>query len=381
MDVNQLRTAKFRNIECQARDLGMSAGRRKSFDMIPGRDGEISEDHGKAARKYRIEFVCMGEDWKEKYDKLIIAVEDGTEAEFQHPDGYIHAVQAEAAFDFSILSIGEASIIATLVEVSDIRIYAGIDYDALFEELANATSTVSADRLNSVFAAGKAAADAVNSVTSGIKDALNKGKKVAAGVVLGVQAIETLIADIVQYPATVADYFTDLFENITDFSTLNAALARYHTSEIVRTADYASVTDALAKSTQKNTYELNLHCLQESITQMGRLAVDVDYEALDDATAVIAAIAGHIEDTAFACNAEQLGALYDLQAALVSVINDDSQLLPRLKDFVPWRVMSADEIAQYLYQDGSRASEIVARNKIQHSGFISTDQTLKVLEV
>lgn len=382
MEPTDLRPAKFRGIECAARDLGLKAGRRKVRDTVPGRDGEVSEDLGRAAREYSIQFVCTGEDWKDTYNALIDAVEDPTPAEFQHPDGTITQVTPDGTFDFSIVSVGEATVSATLIEETDAnRVEAEDDAAAATVEAADENDLISADRLAEIFAAGAAAEQSVNDVADGIQDVINKGKKIAAQITLKINQIKGNISQIIQGPANVAQYFTDLYQSISDWSVLSTALGRYHTTEIERTADYASVTDPDAQGVVRNTHELNLHCMNCIVSQMSRIANEVPYTSFDDAQTAVNAVAAYIDSTAPYLNARQLAAIGDLQAQLVTSVLATSQQMPRLKDFTPWTVMSADEIAQYLYQDGTRAAEIVARNNIQHPGFIGPDQTLKVLEV
>jgi len=55
--------------------------------------------------------------------------------------------------------------------------------------------------------------------------------------------------------------------------------------------------------------------------------------------------------------------------------------LPRVTTYQNDYVISAFEIAQELYQDGERADEIVARNAIEHPGFIEPGAALSVLRV
>lgn len=382
MEPTDLKPAKFRGIECAARDLGMKAGRRKVRDTIPGRDGEVSEDLGRAAREYRIQFVCTGEEWLDTYNALIDAVEDPTPAEFQHPDGTITQVTPDGTFEFSIVSVGEATVDATLIEETDAnRVAAEDDAAAATEEAADENDLISADRLAEIFAAGAAAEQAVNNVAEGIKDAINKGMKIAAKITKILNQIKGNISQIIQGPATVAEYFKDLYRSVSDWSAISKACARYHRSQIIRTSDYATITDPDAQAVVRNVHELNLHCMNLIISQMSRIVNQTEYASFTEAQTAVAAVVGYIDSTAPYLNAKQLAALGDLQAQLVESVLNVAQQQPRLKDFTPWCVMSADEIAQYLYQDGTRAAEIVSRNNIQHPGFIGPDQTLKVLEV
>lgn len=381
MDPTDLRPAKFRNIVVSARELGLKAGRRKIRDTVPGRDGDISEDLGRAAREYSIQFVCTGPDWLDTYNALIDAFEDKSTAEFIHPDGTRLFVVPDGAAEFSIISVGEATVSTTLIEQTDNRVEVEEDASAAVEQSANDSDLISADRLAEIFTEGAAAERAVTDVADGIQGAINTGKKACAEIALTVQKIETAIADILQAPFTVADYFTDLYHSITDFSVLSGALGRYHATELIATADYAAITDATLALTVQYTHELHLHCANLIVGQLARISIDTSYAAFDDAEAAVEIVAGYIDAVAPYSNSAQVALLADLQAQLVSAVLDTDQQLPRLKDFTPPCVMSADEIAQYLYQDGTRAAEIVARNNVQHPGFIGPDQILRVLEV
>jgi len=382
MSPDDLKTAKFRGIECSARDLGLKAGRRVVREVVPGRDGEVSEDLGRAAREYKIQFVCSGADWKDTYNRLIVAVEDPNPAEFQHPDGTILQVIPDGGFEFSVVSVGEATVDATLVELTATnRVAAEEDAKAAAATAADAADTTSAGRLSDNLTGGAAAATAIANITEGMRLSINIGKQAGAAVGTALDLIDADVASIVQAPITAASYFTTLYRDIEDWPMLSQALSRYHESELLILSDYAALTDPTAQEYMRDEFELNLHCLHCAIAQMARIVNNAEYAAFDDAQAAVSTVADWIDTVAPYSNAVQLAAVADLQAQLVESVLNGAQQMPRLKDFTPWRVMSADEIAQYLYQDGTRAGEIVARNKVQHPGFIGPDQVLKVLEV
>ena len=382
MTPDDLKPAKFRGIECAARELSMRAGRRKARDTIPGRDGSVSEDLGLLAREYTIQFVCTGDDWKDTYNALIDAFEDAQPAEFQHPDGTILTVTPDGPIEFSILSVGEATVSGTLIEETAAnRIDAEDDAAAGVDAAADSNDALSEGRLNAIFAAGEAATQAVDDALDGINDAVDVGRKVSGQIQLAVARARSALMDVAETPSVVASVFTDLYASITDWSLLTETLSAYHLSEVTKAADYAAIADPDARAMVRNVYELNLHCANCITGQMARIANAAAYEAFDDAQLAVATVASYGDDLAAYLDADQLAGLDDLRALLVSAVLTQSQSLPRLKNFVPWRVMSASEIAQYLYQDGTRAAEIVARNSLSHPGFIGPDEVLRVLEV
>ena len=382
MTPDDLKPAKFRGIECAARDLGMMAGRRVVRDTVPGRDGDVFEDLGKMAREFNIQFVCAGEDWKETYNALIAAVEDRRPAQFQHPDGSIHTVVVDGGFEFSIVSVGEATVSGRLVVMTDAnRVDVTADAVAAVETAADDVDDVASDTLTDNLTGGAAAATAIGRLTTGMRYAINLGKQAEYLVHDALDLIDDDLASLVSFPAVVASRLCAVYQDITDWPMLSQALSRYHDAELQRTADYGLVADPTARALVRNDHELNLACLHFAIAQMARVVNDTEYTAFDDAQSAVGTVAAWIDVAAVHSNAAQLAAMGDIQAQLVESVLNGRQQMPRLKDFVPWRVMSADEIAQYLYQDGTRAAEIVARNKIQHPGFIGPDVTLKVLEL
>jgi prophage DNA circulation protein len=374
--IETLAKAAFRGLEFSARDLGMTAGRRVVFTDLPGIDGCVSEDMGKAARKYRVEALFIGETWFEDYQRMVGFVEEHAQGDYRHPDGTVIYATVSGLTEFSIEGVGCVSCRLTFVEELDIRVEStGVTTPFIDETIAYVTEPL--------VEAWEPEADNIETVTdicAGIEAALETGRQAAAEALIELATVQAQISALVTVPATLAEYLFGVYEQITDFDTLTLALTQYHLLQLPSLSTWASLTDPDDQANARNAYELHIALAAAALAYAAAVVDDTEFVALDDAQAACQRVSDLIEELSAFAATSTMSALLDLQASLVDSVLIEAQELPRLMNFTPWHTMSAHEIAQYLYGDSARASEITDRNKIQHPGFITPAQTLRVLE-
>ena len=369
--------ASFRGLEFSARDFELTAGRRTVFTNLPGIDGCVSEDVGRAPRKYKIEAVFTGDTWFEDYQKMVRFVEESAQGDYRHPDGTVIFATVEGQPNFRIEGLRCVSVNLTFVEELDIRVEStGVRLPFL-----DVTIEKVLGPLNEGWKLESDNIETVTGVCTGIQAALENGRKAASEALIGLATVQGQIASAISTPATLWDGLTDLYAQVTDLDTLTQALARYHLAELPALSAWGSRIDPDDQTNARNTYELHIALAATAITCAASVVDGMEFIALDDAQAACLRVSDLIEELSEYASTPTMSALLDVQSALVDTVLSESLDLPRLKTFTPWCTMSAHEIAQYLYGDSSRAAEIVDRNRVPHPGFISPAQTLRVLEV
>jgi prophage DNA circulation protein len=108
-------------------------------------------------------------------------------------------------------------------------------------------------------------------------------------------------------------------------------------------------------------------------------AAEIDWPALDDALAarerVLEALDAELDETTPA----QYEALALLRGALVAAVPPPERDLPRVQRLNLSRVTSALELAYELYDDASRAAELISRNRPEYAGRLPALATVEAL--
>lgn len=129
-----------------------------------------------------------------------------------------------------------------------------------------------------------------------------------------------------------------------------------------------------------NTAALTDFIRQTATAQLAIVAVSQQYETVDSAVAVRDAVAEVIDQEAEAAKADPVyNELTQARAELIKALPAADQSPARVVPYVPAATLPALVIAQTLYDDASRADQIVSRNRPRHPGFISGGQPLQVL--
>jgi prophage DNA circulation protein len=370
--------AAYRGLEFDARSISVTVGRRRVFAEFPGIDGKSSEDLGKAARIYKIEAIFSGDLYLTNYRRMLSFAEDSLSGEYRHPDGTIIWATLSEPAEFAIQA-GAVSVPLTFTEELDVRFEPLIDPNAI-SRVSDARTAAKAAALSAWDQAAKPL-ETVNAAITGVKSALEIGRKQAAEAALLLTKFQTTVADIINIPAQVFEDLQDLYTAITDFSILKDAIWQYHDMQLGVFSSWASITDEAAQAEARNAFELNLFLATLTVASTAEAVESATYTALDDAQSAVDVIGDEIDALAPYTTHVVMISLLDTLSAIQTSVLETAQRLPRLQDFIPWRIMSCHEIALHLYGDASRSAEIVSRNRVQHPGFVSPQTTLKVLEV
>ena len=119
---------------------------------------------------------------------------------------------------------------------------------------------------------------------------------------------------------------------------------------------------------------------QTTVAQLAVVAVSQEYETVDSAVKVRDAVAEVIDQEAEVTKSDQVySQLTQTRAELVKALPAANQSPARVVPYTPAATLPALVIAQTLYDDATRADQIVSRNMPRHPGFISGGSPIQVL--
>ena len=381
MKTTVLQPGSFRGMSFACRVIGGQDGRRFVMHQFPGRDETTHDDLGRASVHYKIEAVLSGETWQGDYEALIAACSEPGAGEFVHPDGRRRMVVLASPADYSISSVGEAVVSMDLVETADELPAESLDPLAYTEGYADALDSAASDALDSdldtdtVGALDEAVTDitdALDSVTEEINDLAPSGDIAAS--VAKIREMEAAVRDLALAPASLYDAWRDTFESVTDLTTI-LSIADVYTDLIAE----AEADLLRANTDEQEVYATNAKALAvaancAALSRSAGVVASTTYASFDDAQQAVYDLAERCESTeASATGSATVSAIVDLRGAVTRAVIEQVQLLPRLMDYTPIAVTSAAEVAQRLYQDGTRADEVKDRNHVQHPGFVPVE--------
>ena len=117
-----------------------------------------------------------------------------------------------------------------------------------------------------------------------------------------------------------------------------------------------------------------------TVTEMGRLVADTEYETADDAIRDLQIVAEAMDIVQAAhCSDAVYAALDDLRATLTDDVTERGAKLPRLGKAVLSATMPALVASYRLYGTAEYADEIVSRNNIRHPGRVPGGVALEIV--
>lgn len=156
-------------------------------------------------------------------------------------------------------------------------------------------------------------------------------------------------------------------------------------ANVIGGGSYASPTPTSYTTASRAQVAVNQEAIVQLVrqtvaAQLGVVSVSQEYETLDDAIAVRDVVADVIDSEAAAATSDPVYQQLVLERSeVISNLPSPDQSQARAVPYVPPAVLPALLIAQTLYDDASRESQIVTRNVVRHPGFVPSGQTLEVL--
>lgn len=384
-------------------------GRRWLIHEYPRRDKPYSEDMGRRAKEWRLQFFVAGDDYDRQRDALVEAFDEPGAAQLVHPYlGTFMAVASDVTFSESVTDGGVCTFQVTFSEAGvesypattmDTQREVGLAAD-LFEGsvLDDFAQNFSVDgllgfSLDSVLHDVTAVVRGIESVVGGIADQIASVIRFPAnlaGIVLG--GFNRLKGAVMR-PINALDLYSgaNLLGRSGDDSSGRVLLSPGTPVRAVRllretAASSNSVIPPAADTPERRQRAQNtlaaraLNGRLATLTAV-RVVAETDWasrqeamQAGQDALDMIdeQMSVAQISDTVY-------GALVALRAAVTEDLRTRAVALPGLTTYTPQTTLPAVVVAHRLYGDARRADEIVLRNNVPHPGALRGGIALEVL--
>lgn len=383
-----LRPASWRGIGFAVEADEFKTGRRVQIHEYPQRDKPYGEDLGRATRSYSFTAFLIGDDYPERRDQLIEALERPGAGKLVHPFyGEVDVISTAEVrvshskneggmcrVDLSFIEAGELSFPSRTTDTSD-KVLASADA-AQAASIESFGERFSVDGLPD-FVSSAALADL--GTVGGELDAI-AGEAVSLEItglevsgLLDVEALGNSIWDSVA--ATVRDPLATITENtfVGDAITTlkQAAAIALPVVSLVQTA--SRIQQAINSGAIVDLVQ------QAALTEMARAASVNEWLVFDDAVAARDDISAQLIDaSAGAASDSVFRGLENLRIDTVQDITARATGAPRVVE-VDRNLGPAVVVAYDLYEDAGRADEIVSRNKVQHPAWVNPDAPVQVL--
>lgn len=396
---DDLRPASFRGVPFQVESTELGAGRRTQLHEYPQRDKPYVEDLGRATRDLSFSGFVVGEDYVKQANALLGALEEPGPGTLIHPwFGTLKVSLKDTARVSFDAGLGQARFSMSFVEAGEL------------EFPSSQTSTQAASRIAAADlekASVKSFADRFS--IKGFQDFVAAAASGNLGNMLGIissseigkvlgfanslaNTVSTAIA-LISNPATLgfkilgAFGLSGLATTVAAWANIVRSLSRVGTSKKLADPPPPAVYTPSRQQAYVNTCAVNALGRQALIAQAvgasSLVGTKVDSTARPvvchtDLVAVRNELIAAIDQESLIASDEVYTALMKARAAVWKDLTTRARESARLTSLTPNEVLPAVVVSYDYYEDAARDSDIVARNRIRHPGFVPV-LPLKVL--
>lgn len=368
--------ASFRGVSFRTSATGEAAGRRIVRHEFPDRDDPVLEDLGRRAREFTIEGHVLGDSYMAQRDRLLAALNAPGPGELIHPyRGKIRVSVLRSRVRESTSEEGLARFTMTFVEDREGLQPRGAENTALrVQDRAAALSDAANADFTDNFNILQQAEFVVNAALAAISDGMQALEDVVEGVTGPVSAILRFPANAA---AAVGGAFTRINAQIANAqSAYRLFQSMFNTGE--NDPDPGTATPS-RKQQAANQDAVNDLLRNQALASAATAAMGIDYGSTGELLEVRAGLLEGLDSQINAAGGDGIFlALSDLRAAVVRDFNARVQGLPPVVQFTPAQTLPALALAQSLYGDAARESEIVTRNNIRRPLFVPGGIPLEV---
>lgn len=383
---DQLKTgASFRKVPFKTVDAETRVGRRTVSHEYPQRDLPYTEDLGRKARQYVVDAYVIGERYMLERDALIAALEAPGPGELVHPRWGVLFV---AVLD--VVSVREAQregglarFSITFVEHGNNTFPKPITDTAL--QVERAATTVDAavaenfGQAHDVAGPGVVFEEALKGLQKDLDRQLRTVRQVTstgdmARMVGLVAGVSDRLTALIRTPVVLAQQVISLGVQLTtSMGRPLQALAEFRAVFVANTRPTtATLTGSTrARLTGNSTARADLQ-RRLALGNQARVLVQLDgmtaQQGLQLRDGLLDQIDAELELTD--PPAAVATALLGLRAAVVRDVSVRIELLGETSSFTPQAVLPALVLAHRIYQDASRADDLMARNAVRHPAFV-----------
>ena len=394
---NDMQQGTFRGVAFGVKSQDTEGGRRVAKHEYPGRDTPWAEDLGRKARTHSLEMILVGSDYMVRRDAMLAALEKSGAAELVHPWLGRLQVQVETyRLRESTSEGGMATFSITFVEPGQ-RLFPNSAVSTASEvgKTATAASTAANQAFSNVFSVDKQPAWVADAAIANMDAATAKISSVVAAMPgvpsaltdfqSSLGALSGSVSSLIQNPAQLAgnmsssvNAIASVFASPLDALRAYDALALFGTTS--DTALPATNSNTPARKVEADNQQASTDFMQQTATiEAARTSSLATFESSASATAMRDDLAERLDSLADTASDDVYVALMDLRAAVVKDLTSRAAQLPQISQFTPQATLPSLVLAQRLYGDARRESEIVQRNRIHHPSFVSAGTMLEVL--
>lgn len=377
--------ASFRGAPFFVEMAGLDTGRRTVTHEFPGRDDPFVEDMGRRARKFRVDGYVIGDDYLDRKNALLDALEAEGPGTLVHPYyGIRRGIGDTVSVTEQRADAGWAQFTIDFVETPLQAPVPTVDVDSASQVATSADATQAAVQTQFVadFDPIGLASFALGSASTAIAKASAALAAKLAPIVTDTQELATLNSQLTvitaQASALARQPFVVLAKFLDAISGLaNTAAAAPGALKDALVAAYevdlgALVTATTATRTREFANQLAITggLRQVMAVEAARLAPVVAYASLDDATAARDQVAGLLEDQAATAGDVAFPLLVTLRSDVLRAV-PGIHVFPRVVTIERRTAIPSLLLAYQLYGSVSQEADVVARNRVRHPGFIS----------
>ena len=383
--------ASFRGATFHVETTEVEVGRRQIDHEYPGKDSGWTEDNGRNKDTFTIDGYLVGLEYKDARDLLVAACRDVPgPGVLIHPDyGEIQVnckglrlrnTNKEGGFVKLSMTFKESGNQSFPNDRSDSVSSTNIQRESLIDssKLSFIEKYVTAGMPGHVIAS---ATDLIEGVTDQLKDnPLVTELEAASDFSNQVRGLAAAAEDLARAP----DQLADRIASVLDAG--RAAFRRASDSLLALFDDNSDDESILPSDTpirrqeRINNNAINQLVREISLAEVSQSGVEQVYESTQDAESSSNAITDRIDQESETVQDDDVySAMINIRAEVVNGIPQDGETLPFVIEFTPMATLPSLVIAQRLYGDANRDLEIVARNGIDHPGFVPGGEALEVL--
>ena len=391
---DQLQKTSFRDVEFFVAASDADLGRRVQVHEFPLRDKPFVEDLGRKTRRFTLEAYVLGNDYMDKRDALIAALEQPGPGDLVHR--YLGrmsvVVQDSRGPRESTREGGMATFSITFVE-SGARLFPSAKPATVSQAdtAANACIAAAETQLAENFVIPNQPAFVLDAATTILQDASSAVRKAVGAINVitaplttftdGISDFNSSLGTLIRTPSVLAARVASLMGSIRDVAgTAKATLAGFKNLFIFGAAYPALSGDAGSLQRQaKNQTALVRVVRQIALAEAYRAAATVPFESADEAQAERDALLDALDAQTADASDAVFAAFDDLRAALVRDIAQRIVQLPQVFEHTPHSVLPALVLAHQLHGNLDNLNDLIARNHVRHPGFVSGGVALRVL--
>ena len=375
MAIPDLRAASFRGVPFVVQGGSAKFGRRVVIRQFPQRDTPAAEDLGRDAREFVVQGFVIGDDWKDRRDRLIVAVEKPGKGLLVHPTfGELEVSIPTDGFEVTedVSELRMSAFRLTCVEAGELVFPTGAPSGlGLINAAVSAMNSTALDDFVAAFSVlegGFIAAEALADVSAAL-DALADAIRaplvvfdVASAVLDEIEGIADAAATLIALPDEFAAAVQAVMDKIDNLAAILGFADRDDGPNGPPVPGAGSTADERTVAT--NARAVRDLFKRTACAKLADVSGDVEFGSHDEAVAFRGTVADLYTDEAEigAVSGAAFVALSDLRTHVAAHVTAKAADLARLIVYVPVGIETSLTLAAELYDDASRAREIEDRN-------------------